>query len=172
MRPKKVLADATAGDGTQGMNPRTLLAFAALLAAPAALAELPSDPAHGYWLTENRKAIIRIAPCGQDTCGQMVWMKNAVDRSGEPKRDTRNSDAAKRGRPICGLPLAGGLTKAGEGAWRDGWVYNPKDGGTYSAEIRVLSRSELEVRGYVGVPVLGKSQIWTRVEDDRGGCSL
>ena len=46
------------------------------------------------------------------------------------------------------------------------------DGATYSAEIRAVSASELEVRGYLGVPVLGKSQIWTRVGDDRGGCAL
>ncbi len=135
-------------------------------------ADRSADPAHGYWLTENRKAIVRLAPCGFDTCGQMVWVENAVDNTGQPKRDVKNTDAAKRQRPICGLELVGGLIKADEGTWQDGWLYNPRDGGTYSAEIRTVSQSELEVRGYLGISVLGKSQIWTRVGDDRGGCTL
>ena len=62
--------------------------------------------------------------------------------------------------------------KADKGSWQNGWLYNPRDGSTYSAEIHALSPSELEVRGYVGVSLLGKSQVWTRVGDDRGGCSL
>ncbi len=102
----------------------------------------------------------------------MVWVANAVDDTGQPKRDVKNTDTAKRERTICGLELVGGLSKANDGDWQDGWLYNPRDGATYSAEIRTVSQSELEVRGYLGVPVLGKSQIWTRVSDDRGGCSL
>jgi uncharacterized protein (DUF2147 family) len=155
------------------MRRRVVFAFVALLAAPlSALAERPADPAYGYWLTENRKAIVRIAPCGDDTCGRMVWVENPLDEAGRPKRDDKNADAAKRARPICGLELVGGFIKADEGTWQDGWVYNPRNGETYSAEIRALSPSELEVRGYLGISVLGQSQVWTRVGDDRGGCSL
>jgi uncharacterized protein (DUF2147 family) len=154
------------------MTARALFASVALLAMPlAAGAELPSDSAHGYWLTENRKAIVQIAPCGGDTCGRMVWVDSPLDEAGRPKRDDKNADAAKRARPICGLELVGGLNKTDDGKW-DGWVYNPRDGETYSAEIRALSSSELEVRGYLGVSVLGRSQVWTRVGDDRGGCPL
>ena len=155
------------------MNARALFASVALLATPmAAGAELPSDTAHGYWLTENRKAIVQIAPCGGDICGRMVWVEKPVDEAGRPKRDDKNEDAAKRARTICGLELVGGLVRTDDGAWSDGWLYNPRNGETYSAEIRPLSPSELEVRGYLGVSLLGKSQVWTRVGDDRGGCSL
>lgn len=155
------------------MNVRALVASAALSMMPVvALAERPADPAYGYWLTENRKAIVRIEPCGTDTCGRMVWVENAIDDSGQLKRDVKNTDVAKRQRPICGLELVGGLMKADEGTWQDGWLYNPRDGATYSAEIRAVSQSELEVRGYLGVSMLGKSQVWTRVGDDRGGCAL
>lgn len=155
------------------MNVRAFVSIVVLCTMPfAAGAERPADPAHGYWLTENRKAIVRLAPCGRDTCGQMVWVENAVDDTGQPKRDVKNADTAKRQRTICGLELVGGLSKADEGAWQDGWLYNPRDGATYSARIRTVSQSELEVRGYLGAPVLGKSQIWTRVGDDRGGCTL
>jgi uncharacterized protein (DUF2147 family) len=155
------------------MRRRVLFASVALLAAPlSAVAERLGDPAHGYWLTENRKAIVRLAPCGADTCGRTVWVENPLDEAGQPKRDAKNADAAKRERPICGLDLVGGLNKTNDGAWQDGWLYNPRNGETYSAKVRALSPSELEVRGYLGVSVLGKSQVWTRVAGDRGGCSM
>lgn len=150
---------------------RAVLCVAAGLALPvAALAELPADPAHGLWLTENEKAIVEIAPCGDETCGRMVWVANPVDERGAPKRDAKNADDGNRDRSLCGLELVGGLHRAGEGAWGDGWLYNPRDGATYSAELRALSPERLEVRGYLGLPVLGQSQVWTRVGDDRGGC--
>lgn len=150
---------------------RMLLCMAAALALPVmASAELNSDPAHGLWLTENERAIIAMAPCGDETCGRMVWVAEPTDERGSLKRDLRNADQAKRDRPICGLDLVGGLSREGEGAWAAGWLYNPKDGATYSAEVRALSPERLEVRGYLGVPLLGGSQVWKRVHDDRGGC--
>ena len=54
----------------------------------------------------------------------------------------------------------------------DGWIYNPKSGETYSANVEAVSPDRLKVRGYLGVSLLGKSQIWTRVPGDRGGCRI
>jgi uncharacterized protein (DUF2147 family) len=154
------------------MSSRVFAYMLAALAMPlAAMAERPSDPAHGLWLTENEKAIVEVAPCGAgETCGRLVWVEDPVDETGAPRRDAANTDRARRARPICGLELVGGLHRAGEGAWEQGWLYNPRDGGTYSAELRALSSDQLEVRGYLGVSLLGQSQVWTRVGDDRGGC--
>lgn len=154
------------------MSLRVVAYMVAALAVPLAAAaeRTPEDPAWGLWLTENERAIVEIAPCGGETCGRMVWVANPVDEAGEPKRDANNADGAKRERPICGLELVGGLHRTDDGTWTEGWLYNPRDGATYSAEMRTLSPGQLEVRGYLGVPVLGKSQVWTRVGDDRGGC--
>ncbi|MEM9138819.1 MAG: DUF2147 domain-containing protein [Pseudomonadota bacterium] len=128
------------------------------------------DAAHGFWLTQNGKAIVQIAPCGQRTCGTMVWTANPRDDKGALKRDEQNADAAMRARPICGLQLVGGMKARTSGTWKDGWIYNPRNGETYGAEISAVSPSELKVRGYLGISLLGSSQIWTRVAGDRGGC--
>ena len=93
----------------------------------------------------------------------MVWVANPRDADGNPKLDAR-------GQPFCGLQLVGGLEPVGTGVWEDGWIYNPKSGRTYSADLKVLSPTELRVRGYLGLRIFGSSQIWTRVDDDRGGC--
>ena len=148
----------------------TLTLAIAMIVGFAAAAQAATDPVHGYWLTANNKAIVEFVPCGSQTCGRMVWVANPHDESGRVKRDAHNSDIAKRDRPICGLQLVGGMKPVGQGAWDGGWIYNPRDGGTYSATIEAVSDSRLKVHGYVGLQLLGKSQIWTRVGGDRGGC--
>lgn len=146
-----------------------IAALIALVVAPA-FAQGAQDPVHGLWLTANGKAIVEFAPCGAKTCGRMVWVANPLDDTGALKRDVKNDDSAKRDRTICGLPLLGDLDQAKQGAWEGGWIYNPRDGSTYGADIETVSESQLKVRGYLGVSLFGKSQIWTRVTDNRGGC--
>ena len=133
-------------------------------------ASAAEDPVHGLWLTENGKAIVEFSPCGSKTCGRMVWVANPRDDNGDLKRDVNNQDGTKRDRTLCGLPLLGGLDLAKNGAWDGGWIYNPRDGSTYGAEIEAVSGTKLKVRGYLGLSLFGKSQVWTRVGDNRGGC--
>lgn len=141
------------------------VAAAAVALPDAGRALQPSgDPAHGYWLTENGKGIVRFAPCGDKTCGDMVWIADPYDETGRPKRDAQN-------REMCGLRLVGELEQAGTGKWESGWIYNPRSGETFSAEVRTVSQDQLRVRGYLGVRLLGQTQTWTRVDSDRGGCS-
>ncbi len=144
----------------------------AMLSGALASASAPAsvDPAHGFWLTENGKAIIHLQSCGAQLCGRLAWMVQPYDEDGRPRLDAKNVDELKRIRRVCGLQLFGDFTQSGHGAWSDGWVYNPRDGATYSASIEAADVDVLQVRGYVGIKLLGKSQTWTRVEDDRGGC--
>lgn len=152
------------------MKLRTLTLSLAMLVTGASFASAAQDAAHGYWLTQNGKAIVLMSACGTQTCGQMVWTATPRDQTGKLKLDLNNSDDDKRSRPICGLQLVGGMKRDGVGKWQDGWIYNPRNGETYSAEMRTVSADQLKVRGYLGISLLGQSQIWTRVSDDRGGC--
>ena len=149
------------------MTLRNVITALALCALPFA-AQAETSATHGYWLTENGKAIVQFAPCGGETCGKMVWISKPRDASGKLKLDVKNSDNAKRTRPLCGLTLVGGLKDSDAG--QNGWIYNPRDGSTYSVNVEALSAKQLKVRGYVGVKLFGSSQVWTRVPSDRGGC--
>ena len=142
------------------------IAFAGLIGSAGAA----DDPVFGFWLTENKRAIIEISPCGETACGKIVWMQEPLDADGHPKIDTKNQDPALQGRPICGLPLIGDFRQSGPGAWNDGFIYSPQDGDTYTAKIEAQSDGNLKLRGYLGLPIFGKSQIWTREADGRGGC--
>lgn len=125
----------------------------------------------GYWLTENGKAIVKFAECDQTKiCGHIVWTANPRDDSGKLKLDVENPDPALRTQPVCGIRLIGEMQSVSSTKFEDGWVYNPRSGDTYSAEVQVLSSGQLKMRGYLGISLLGSSQTWTRVKDDRGGC--
>jgi uncharacterized protein (DUF2147 family) len=115
----------------------------------------------GVWLTGDKDAALTIASCGSQLCGRIVWLESATDQSGSPRLDRKNPDPAKRTHRICGLVVITNLKPSGPDTW-EGSVYNPQDGQTYSGEITVLSEKTLEVQAYIGLPIFGRSQIWTR----------
>jgi len=47
--------------------------------------------------------------------------------------------------------------------WIDGEIYDPEDGKTYSCKLKFESDKKLKVRGYVGIPALGKSMYWNKI---------
>lgn len=136
------------------------MAILALAAAPNEA--LAADP-RGVWLTENNDAALTIADCGARLCGRIVWLESATDESGALRLDENNPDPTKRARRICGLVVMTGFEPSGPESW-DGTVYNPQDGKTYAGTVTVLSDAALRVRAYVGLPLFGRSQTWTRAD--------
>lgn len=132
-------------------------------------AAVGSDPAFGHWLVENGKAIIEIGPCDaaseEHACGRIVWLERPHDDAGALKTDTNNPDPALQSRPLCGIELIGGFERDSAGHWKDGWIYNARNGERYDARLTVSDEDKLEVRGFVGIALLGSSQYWTRVPD-------
>lgn len=146
--------------------------LAAFLVIGPATVAADSDPAFGYWLVENKMAIIEVFPCGESACGKIAWLERPVDGSGLPKTDANNPDPALRERKLCGLPLLEGLAPAKPGVWEDGAIYNSRNGKMYGVEIKADGNDRLVVRGYVGLTLLGQSQTWERVRSPRGGCLM
>ena len=122
----------------------------------------------GLWATEEEKSHVEIKACEGDEnklCGTIVWLKEPLNDEGEPKTDRNNPEKALQERQIIGLPLMADFEKTDDpNVWEEGKIYNPEDGETYSCVITLLKADLLEVRGYVGLPLLGKSQEWTRVK--------
>ena len=146
----------------------TTLAIAlagATTALPAAAADV-----FGHWLTENQKAIVEITPCGQSACGNIVWMAEPNGPDGLPKTDKNNPDASLASRTICNMAMIGDFTNDGNGEWSNGFIYDPEGGDVYKSKMRLTEEGNLYVRGYVGIPLLGKSQVWTRETGSRTGC--
>ena len=123
-----------------------------------------SEGVIGTWATDEDKSHVEIAPCGLKFCGVIVWLKEPLDDDGKRKHDANNPDKNLRDRPIVGLPLLVNFVASTEGnVWEGGTIYNPEDGKTYSCTLTLLNSETLKVRGFVGLPLFGKTQIWKRV---------
>ncbi len=132
----------------------TLLGVALAAAAPQG-----PDAAIGRWKTQTRNAIVEIERCGTSICGRILT-SDAL-RTNPDTRDTKNSNAALRNRPLRGLQILSGFKASGNG-WTGGQIYNAEDGRTYSADVTPEGADQLKVRGCVFRP-LCRTQTWTRL---------
>ncbi|MEO0428236.1 MAG: DUF2147 domain-containing protein [Pseudomonadota bacterium] len=151
---------------------RALLSAAALSLLAVPTVEANQSGVLGHWLTENGKAIIEIVPCGERLCGRIAWLRRGLDGTGRPKLDANNPDPGSRARPLCGLQLIDSLAHEGGQSFGEGRIYNAKNGKTYGLEVNLVDGNTLEVRGYYGISLLGRTQSWQRAESDRGGCTM
>jgi uncharacterized protein (DUF2147 family) len=126
-------------------------------------AALPLASPEGNWLTEKRNGIVEIYRClAGRLCGRLVWLRIPPDAGNPTATDRRNPDPARRRQPLCGLVIMGGFTPGDPGEWQDGWIYDPESGSTYHATMALRADGRLAMRGYVGIPLFGESQVWTR----------
>nr|WP_228692493.1 DUF2147 domain-containing protein [Lunatimonas sp.] len=122
-------------------------------------AQRPDDIV-GQWYTTERDAKVEIFKERGKYHGKVVWM-DEPETNGKPKVDENNADKAKRDRPILGMRLLSDFSYE-DGKWEDGTIYDPRNGKTYSCTIKKKDASTLEVRGYVGVSLIGRTVEWTK----------
>lgn len=139
-----------------------LLAISTISATNRSLQE-DSNPIVGVWKTGEGNAMVRIYKNGEKFQGKIVWLKEPNDpETGRPKIDKNHPEEANRTRPILGLVNIWGFSQTGKNLWEDGNIYDPKNGNTYSCEIKMINSKVLEVRGYIGVSLLGRTDTWTK----------
>jgi uncharacterized protein (DUF2147 family) len=124
----------------------------------------------GVWIDDKGDGAIEIGPCGEKLCGRIVWVKDPNDDKGKPLVDHFNPEAGKRKRPICGLPVIGGLKKQANGSWDEGWIYDPKDGKSYDLEVTQKGTDKLQIKGYLGMKFMSETFIWTRAPASQVKC--
>lgn len=122
----------------------------------------------GLWKTEGGKSKLEFFNCGEKICGKIVWLqhpnytKSKDGPVGTPKIDRKNPDPALRNRPILGLQVMEGITATGDNRWGNGSCYDPESGNTYRCKMRLISPAHLELRGYIGFSLFGRSYVLTR----------
>lgn len=133
-------------------------------AATSSTSMLNNDPDAiiGLWKNGEGTGIVQIYKSGDKYFGKIVWLKVANDEKGNPRTDVNNPDASKRNVPLKGMTNLRGFKYAGGNAWEDGNIYDPKTGNDYSCEMTLVNENTLEVRGYIGVSLFGKTDVWKR----------
>jgi uncharacterized protein (DUF2147 family) len=132
-----------------------------------------ADAILGVWTTQDGKARVEIRQQNGMYAGRIVWLKEPLfpvndpqGMAGKPKVDRKNPEAALQTRPIIGLLLVNGFHYAGDSVWSGGTIYDPESGKTYSCKISLMANGFLKLRGYVGISLFGRTEIWQRYVPD------
>ncbi len=112
---------------------------------PLATAASPAD-AQGLWMSAQKDAVLEFKACDDQAtalCGRIVWDKDAGTAAAQ-----------------CGVVVAR-LERFDRDAWRDGWVFDPRDRKKYRGAIRV-KEGDLHIRAYIGNEMLGQTEQLSR----------
>lgn len=133
-----------------------------LLVAPIAEAGIA-----GCWIPESGDAVVALETRDGRVTGRIVGMEDPVFTAeeglgtpGEARRDLNNPEPALRTRLMAGLAIVADLEQDGD-VWKNGSIYDPESGNTYSARAEVDRDGLLRLRGYVGTPLFGRTTKWT-----------
>ena len=121
----------------------------------------------GLWkniddVTGKPKALIRISESNGVLQGRIEQLFRP---SGEDQNPTcEKCQDARKNQPILGMVFMSGLKKDGD-EYAGGEILDPDNGKVYRSKMHLIDGGKkLSVRGYIGVPMLGRSQIWVRQE--------
>jgi uncharacterized protein (DUF2147 family) len=125
---------------------RIIFPILVLALSVAAMAAAQTPSIQGLWVTDDRSALVQIAPCGRLLCGTVAKMLNTGPDV--PRTDVHNPDPRLRVRPILGMKVLSGFSGAGT-AWTGGRAYDPKSGKSYRSSLGLAADGSLEVTGCI-----------------------
>ncbi len=121
------------------------------------------DKVLGVWLSEEKDGKVEIYKAGNKYMGKLIWSNKMYEADGvTSKKDLKNAEEKLRNRNLKDLLLLTDFIFE-DGAWTEGKIYDPKSGKTYSSTMK-LQGNTLNIRGYVGISLLGRTTVWTRVK--------
>jgi uncharacterized protein (DUF2147 family) len=115
------------------------------------------DAILGVWVTPNGEGYVEIRKSGDAYDGIIV---GGADET--PRLDEKNPDPALRDRPLLGLKIMNGFVYDADTRWNSGRIYDPNSGKTYKSKLELKDADTLDVRGFVGIPLFGRTETFTR----------
>ncbi|MGZ3182623.1 MAG: DUF2147 domain-containing protein [Telluria sp.] len=145
-------------------------AVSALAVAAAGAAWADNTSPVGLWkniddVSGKPKALIRITETNGVLEGRIEKLFQGPNEDPNPRCD--KCDDYRKGQPIVGMVFMSGLRKDGD-EYKGGEILDPNNGKVYKSRIHLVDGGrKLDVRGYIGIPMLGRSQVWVRQEETR-----
>ena len=137
------------------------------LMSPALFAQTTqAEPIVGNWKTiddktNQPKSIIRIELVDQKLQGTVVKIFTAPGDRPDPVCEQCKDH--RKDKPVIGMTIMSGLKKTSSTLWEGGEILDPNNGSIYKVKLNLDAEAKLlSVRGYVGVPMVGRTQTWIR----------
>jgi uncharacterized protein (DUF2147 family) len=124
----------------------------------------------GHWYAEGGAAQVEITECNGGLCGRVASLRSPFDENGCELRDAHNPEPQQQSRPVLGLEILRAQPSADDRREWSGTIYDPGSGRTYRCSLRSDGDDRLHLRGYVGVPLLGRTTTWIRVGRQDHAC--
>lgn len=143
------------------MNLRALkrLLFTCLITLSGIAAANPST-SEGEWYTEGGDGIVKLSIQADKTLKGVIIASRTPDA-----KDTENPDPAKRNDSVIGMTILQDLTYDKDGEWVGGTIYDPISGNTYKLQTKLAEPNVLELRGFIGISLIGRTSVWHRKLD-------
>jgi uncharacterized protein (DUF2147 family) len=121
----------------------------------------------GLWKTIDDesgkpKSLVRITESNGEFKGKVEKLFRPADQDQNPK--CVKCEDANKDQPIIGLTILTGMKQDGD-EYNGGLILDPNNGKAYKSKMSLIEGGKkLKLRGYIGVPMLGRTQIWLREE--------
>jgi uncharacterized protein (DUF2147 family) len=119
----------------------------------------------GQWKTPTG-AIVSIYHCDASVCARLI----VLDKQAPTRVDANNPNTALRTRSLCGLQIGKGFHLVDSNHAEAGELYDPKSGKTYNG-LMEMDGDRLKLRGYIGIRLFGRTEMWDRVSGNMPACS-
>ncbi|MFL6697625.1 MAG: DUF2147 domain-containing protein [Vitreoscilla sp.] len=142
-------------------------AIAFVLATASVLAMAQTSPV-GLWRTidddgKTEKSTVRITSTGGVLTGKVEHITDPAKAS----EVCSKCEDDRKDKPIVGMTIINDVKQDAEepNVWAGGLILDPAKGSTYKVRLKVIDGGKkLEVRGYIGSPMFGRTQTWIRAE--------
>lgn len=136
---------------------KIIVAAVLMLLCALSFAQGRADDILGVYLSENGTGKVQVTKSEGKYIGTLVWTKE------NGALDVKNPDKTLRSRTLAGTVILKDMSWS-DGQWKGGTIYDPESGNTYKCTVRLRSDGNLTLRGYIGVPAMGRNSTWTRVK--------
>lgn len=131
------------------------------------MSKMATNSPVGFWktiddVTGKPQSILEIkALANKKLIGKIV--KGFPKPGEENKKLCTACEGARHNQPMIGMVIMEDLTHSKDNLWKGGHILNPNTGKTYHCSIQLIEHGQkLKVRGYIGLPLFGRTQVWIR----------
>ena len=129
------------------------------------IADAASDTPVGRWMTINDEtheptAVVEIVDEPTGLSGRVISLYPKPGQNPAPK--CKDCSGEHKDQPVIGMTILWNLHRDGD-EWNGGEIFDPDGGKTYRCKMHLIEDgAKLEVRGFIGISLLGRTQIWVR----------